>query len=134
MSTINNLVQASKSLINAASSTVSVSAQLVADGAELMNKGIPQAPKCAGAVLGLPFSTAKGYLIQEGATEEEADARAYKYVRQELSVTIEEIGVGSGKLLADLLKEDAADVSDDITKEQLMRKSKAELVEMLAES
>ncbi len=47
----------------------------------------------------------------EGVDEAEAEARAYRFIKQSLSTTIEEVGVGSGKLLADLLKEDDLDAA-----------------------
>ena len=109
MKAVNNIVRASKSILNATTGTVNVCAEMVADGAELVNKSIPQAPRCVGQVLALPFSASKGYLIHNGATELEADTKAYHFLRQDLSVTIEEVGVGSGKLLAQLLEEEDDD-------------------------
>ena len=117
MKAINNLVQASKSLINAGTSSINVGAQLIADGANLMNGSVEEAPKVVGALLTTPFAAAKGFLMEaEGVSADVAEERAYKYLKQELSRTIEEVGVGSGKLLADLLKEDDMDVSK-VTKE-----------------
>lgn len=107
MKTLNNVVTASKNLVHAASSIISVSAQLVSDGTELLNSGITDAPRVAGALMASPFAAAKGYIMEsEGVSEEIAEARAYKYLKQELSRTIEEAGVGSGKLLAQLLEEE----------------------------
>ena len=117
---INNIVKASKNIINAATSTISVGAQMVADGTELLNASVVDTPKVMGALLATPFAAAKGYIMEsEGVSEEIAEARAYHYLNQQLSTTIEEVGVGSGKLLADLLKEDdidAAIVSKKIAK------------------
>ena len=80
---------------------------MIADGSELLNSGITDTPKVMGALLATPFAAAKGYIMEaEGVTAEVAEARAYKYINQELSLTIAEVGVGSGKLLADLLKEE----------------------------
>lgn len=111
MKTINNLVQATKNVVNAASTTISVGAQLVVDGTELLNASVVETPQVMKALLGTPFHAAKGYIMEsEGVSEEIAEIRAYRYVNQELSRTIQEVGVGSGKLLADLLKEDEADV------------------------
>ena len=112
MKTINNLVQATKNVVNAASTTISVGAQLVVDGTELLNASVVETPQVAKALLATPFAATKGFIMEaEGVSEEVAEARAYKYLRQELSHTIQEVGVGSGKLLADLLKEDEADAS-----------------------
>ena len=115
MSAITNVVKATKNTISATINTVGLGAQLLADGTELINASIGQAKPTTKAILALPFSTTKGYLIQEGATEEEADAKAYQFIRQDVAVTIEAVGVGSGKLLSELLKEDEAVVSTDVT-------------------
>ena len=69
---------------------------------------IKAAPSCGMAVALLPFSATKGYLVQEGVAEDVAEQRAYRYVRQELAVTIPPLGEGSGKLLADLMKDEPA--------------------------
>jgi len=110
---LNNIVRASKNVVHSATSIIAVGAQMVADGSELLNSGITDTPKVMGALLGTPFHAAKGYIMEsEGVSEEVAETRAYKYIKQELSRTIEEVGVGSGKLLADLLKEESADVAN----------------------
>ena len=107
MKAINNVVHASKNIINAATSTVSVSAQMVADGTELLNDSVTQTPLVLKALLTAPFAAAKGYIMEsEGVGEAQAEARAYRFIKQSLSVTIEEVGVGSGKLLADLLRDE----------------------------
>ena len=114
---INNLVQASKNVIHAATSTINVGAQLVADGTELLNSSIVETPQVVKALLATPFAATKGYIMEaEGVTEEVAEARAYKYLKQELSHTIEEVGVGSGRLLADILKDDLEDAGVASTK------------------
>jgi len=110
---INNIVRASKNIINAATSTISVGAQMVADGTELLNASVVETPQVMKALLATPFAAAKGYIMEsEGVSGDVAEIRAYRYIKQELSVTIEEVGVGSGKLLADLLKEE--DIDDAI--------------------
>lgn len=115
---INNIVKASKNVVHAATSTISVGAQLIADGTELLNNSIVETPQVAKALLATPFAAAKGYIMEaEGVTAEVAEARAYKYLKQELSHTIEEVGVGSGKLLADILREDLENDGKAITKE-----------------
>jgi hypothetical protein len=113
---IHNVVLASKNIINAATSTISVGAQMVADGTELLNKSVVETPQVCKALLAAPFAAAKGYIMEsEGVTSEVAEDRAYRYIRQELSRTIEEVGVGSGKLLADLLKDELGDDSEAVT-------------------
>jgi len=117
MKAINNLVQASKNVVNAATSTISVGAQMVADGTQLLNNSVVETPQVMKALLSTPFAAAKGYIMEsEGVSSEEAETRAYKYLQQNLSRTIEEVGVGSGKLLADLLKED--DLEDAVSRIQ----------------
>ena len=112
MKAINNLVQATKNTVNATAQTLSVSTQLVADGTGLINKSVGATPLVIKAILLTPFAAAKGYIMEaEGVDAPEAEARAYKYVQQELARTIEEVGVGSGKLLADLLKEEDLEVA-----------------------
>jgi hypothetical protein len=117
MNSINNVVKASKNIIHAATSTINVGAKMVADGTELLNASIVETPQVCKALLASPFAAAKGYIMEsEGVSEEIAEARAYRYIKQELSRTIEEVGVGSGKLLADMLKEDVADDSEAVKK------------------
>ena len=85
---------------------------MVADGTELLNKGVVETPQVMKALLASPFAAAKGYIMEsEGVSSDVAEERAYRFVKQELSRTIEEVGVGSGKLLADLLKEDDIEVA-----------------------
>jgi len=107
---INNVVQAVKNCTHAATSTISVGAKMVADGTELLNHSVVETPQVMKALLSSPFAAAKGYIMEsEQVTAEVAEARAYRYVRQELSRTITEVSEGSGRLLVDLLKEDDAD-------------------------
>jgi len=83
---------------------------MVADGTELLNAGVVETPQVMKALLSAPFAAAKGYIIEsEGVSADVAEARAYRFVRQELSRTITEVGEGSGKLLAELLAEDNLD-------------------------
>lgn len=109
-SSILNVVQAVKNVTRAATSTISVGAQMVADGTELLNAGVVETPQVMRALLSAPFAAAKGYIMEsEQVTADVAEARAYRFVRQELSRTITEVGEGSGKLLAELLAEDNLD-------------------------
>ena len=131
---VNNLVQASKHLINAASSTINVGCQVINDGSKLINSGVQDTPAVCKALFESPCAAAKGYIMEaEGVSAEEAEARAYKYVRQELSRTITEAGEGSGKLLAALLKDDL--VEGDVSVEDLAKQhTKAELAKMLKDA
>lgn len=85
---------------------------VVADATEYTNKSVGAAPDVVRALLSIPFAAAKGYIMEaEGVSEEEATVRAYRYVEQPVSRTIEDIGTGSGKLLAELLADDEEDDS-----------------------
>ena len=109
---LNNVVRAVKNITHAATSTISVGAQMVADGTELLNNSVVETPAVMKALLASPCAAAKGYIMEaEGVSADVAEARAYKYVRQELSRTITDLGEGSGKLLADLLAEDDDDAA-----------------------
>lgn len=113
---INNVVHASKNIINTAGSTIEVASDVVVDASELLNSTVKDAPAVVRALLCVPFAAAKGYIMEtEGVSAEVAEERAYKYARQNLSRTIEEAGEGTGKLLAELLKDDLgeADKADE---------------------
>ncbi len=126
---IHNVVLAVKNITRAATSTISVGAQMVADGTELLNNSVVETPQVMKALLSAPFAAAKGYIMEsEQVSPEEAEARAYRFIRQELSRTITEVGEGSGKLIADLLKEEdleaaitrrPAEIVEEITLEPL---------------
>ena len=110
MKAITNVVKATKNVLNAAGNTIEVSSQLIADGTDVLNTSVSSTPAVLKALLTAPFAAAKGYIMEsEQVSELEAEARAYKFIRQELSRTIEEVGVGSGKLLAELIAEDDQD-------------------------
>jgi hypothetical protein len=105
-----------KSIVsNSVTAPVALSAtalKLAADGTGLIDSGARATPAVLKAILSLPFATAKGYIMEaEGVTDEVAELRAYHYIKQDLATTIEEVGVGSGKLLAELLKEDDLEVA-----------------------
>jgi len=118
---ISNVVQASKNIVNAATSTISVGAQMVADGTELLSKSVVETPQVLKALLATPFAAAKGYIMEsEGVSSDVAEERAYRFVRQELSRTITDVGVGSGKLLADLLKEDDLDAGIATARDEIV--------------
>ena len=115
---INNVVKASKNIINAATSTIEVGCQVIADSTELLNKGVGDTPAVVRALLTAPCAAAKGYIMEaEGCSADVAEARAYRYVNQELSRTIAEAGEGTGKLLADLLKDEELEERKEDSKE-----------------
>jgi len=108
MSAIKDTVKASKDLVAASISIVGVTAEVAAMGAGLLKDSISEVVPCAKALATSPLAATEGYLVQEGMDTAEAHAKAYRYVNQPLSVTITEVGVGSGKLLSDLLKDEEA--------------------------
>lgn len=119
MNALNNVVQAVKNVINTVGNSIEVSSTLIADGTGVINKTVSSTPVVLQALLTAPFAAAKGYIMEsEGVSEDEAEQRAYRFIRQNLSVTITEAGVGSGKLLADLLKEEDLDVAVDNSKDE----------------
>ncbi len=109
MNAIQNVVQATKNTLNATINSVGLVAAGAAKGTEKLNDGIGQAWPCLVAVVSLPFSATEGYLVQEGMEPELAKAQAYRFVNQPLSVTIEQAGIGTGKLFSNLIKEDTTD-------------------------
>lgn len=110
MSNLNNIKKSIVNTFSAATAVVSVSTELLADTSLYISKSIAAAPGVAKELAKTPFSAGKGYLMEsEGISAEEAEARAFKYINQEVRVTIREGGEGAGKLLADLFKEESSD-------------------------
>ena len=107
MSNLNNIKKSIGHTFTAATTVVSVSTELLADTTLYISSGVGSTPAVLKELAKTPFSAGKGYLMEsEGITAEAAEARAFKYVNQEVSVTIREGGEGAGKLLADLFKEE----------------------------
>jgi hypothetical protein len=107
MSNLNNIKKSITNTISAATSVVSVSTELMADTSLYISKSIGATPTVLKELAKTPFSAGKGYLMEsEGISAEDAEKRAFKYINQEVSVTIREGGEGAGKLLADLFKEE----------------------------
>ncbi len=91
--------------MSAAATTIEVTA----DAVGYAESAVKSTPAVVKALVQAPFAAAKGYLMEaEGLSAEEAEKRAYKYARQDLSRTIAEAAEGSGKLLAELMKEEEA--------------------------
>ena len=107
MSNLNNIKKSIGNTFTAATAVVSVSTELLADTTLYISSGVGATPAVLKELAKSPFSAGKGYLMEsEGITAEEAEARAFKYVNQEVSVTIREGGEGAGKLLSNLFKEE----------------------------
>lgn len=101
---VRNIVSKSVSVPLSAGATT---LEVTADALGYVESGVKSTPAVVKSLLQLPFAAAKGYIMEsEGVSSKEAEERAYRYARQELSRTIEEAGEASGKLLAELMKED----------------------------
>lgn len=108
---IKNVVTATANIINTATSTINVGAQLVADGSAMLNTAVLHSPDVMRALLQAPFAAAKGYIMEnEGVSEEIAEARAYRFIKQDLARTITDGSTGAGKLLVSLFDDEEADV------------------------
>ena len=77
-----------------------------AKAAPLVLSGVANLPETAVALVQVPMAATKGYLVQEGVAEEEAQARAYRFVNQSLAVTITEGAEGCGALCSSLFDEE----------------------------
>ena len=104
---VNNLVSSTKSIFNAASKTLVVTTDVVAKGSALLNSSIEHGPAIVGATLRTPFNAAEGYLVADGVEAQEAHERAYRFITQDVSVTIDQAGVALGSGLHSLLTEEA---------------------------
>lgn len=85
---------------------------LVADTMGVANAAIGATPKVAKSLVKSPFDAGVGFIMEnEGVAEDVAKKRAYKYVDQDVTITIEETGKAAGKAIALLWKDDP--VKDD---------------------
>jgi len=104
---IKNITKALGNTITAATGVVSVSTELVADTSGLLANSIGATPAVLKALLSTPFSAAKGYLMEaENMSEEQATKAAFKYLQQDMAVTIDKGGESVGKLIASLFEDD----------------------------
>ncbi len=106
----NNVRNITKSIGNTASAvtgTVATATELLADTTGLLSTSVAATPAVLKALLTTPFAAAKGYLMEaEGMSAAEAEAAAYKYIKQDVALTIQEAGEGAGKLAAALFEDD----------------------------
>ncbi len=94
---IRNIKKGTSELFNLATSTFSWSVGAVAS-----------TPGALVEVVQLPFSASVGYLMESnGLSEEEATAVAYRVVNAPIRESIKKVGQGSGKLIAQLMEDDA---------------------------
>ena len=123
MSNIKNIKRSVVNTVSAATAVVSVSTEVVADTSQYISEGIGATPAVLKALLVTPFSAAKGYIMEsEGVSEEVATERAFKYLEQDVAVTIEETGTSLGKLTAQLF-DDLEDDDDTANTKAAVNKS-----------
>ena len=92
--------------MSAATGAVATTTELLADSTELLSHGVQATPAVLKALLTVPFAAAKGYLMEaEGMNAEEAELAAYRYIKQDVALTITEASEGAGKLVADMFSE-----------------------------
>ncbi len=120
----NNIKNITKSVSNTASAAtgvVALAADLLIDGTDLVSNGVHATPAVLKALLSAPFAAAKGYLMEaEGMSADEAELAAYRYIKQDVSLTITEVSEGAGKLVAGLFDEYDEDDNnvDSVKKEE----------------
>lgn len=118
MSNVKNIKKSIGNTFSAATAVVSVSTEVVADASGFVSSSIGSTPAVLKALLQAPFSAAKGYLMEaEDMTEEEAELAAFKYINQEVAVTVKQGGEASGKLIAQLFAEEVDDADDSAKKQ-----------------
>lgn len=100
--------------IGAAGTLAAVTAGVAATLAGQLPKAVTATPDIAGALLTSPFDAGEGYLIQEGVEASEAHERAYKLLDQPVHVSIRAGSVGAGKLLSEMLQDEAAPEVDNV--------------------
>jgi len=110
---IRNIKKSISNTLTAVTSVVAVSTEVIADTSGLIAGSIGAAPGVVKAVLATPFSATQGYLMEsQGVSEELAHKAAYHILEQDMSVTVEQAGVGVGKLIAMLLEDDEDDANN----------------------
>lgn len=109
----NNIKNITKSVSNttsAATGAVATATELLADGTELMSTSVKATPAVLKALLTSPFAAAKGYLMEaEGMSAEDAELAAYRYIKQDVALTITEASEGAGKVVAALFDDEDSD-------------------------
>lgn len=117
----NNVKNIKKSLgntVSAATSVVSVSTEVVADASGLISSSIEVAPAVLKALLLLPFSVAKGYLMKaKGLSDEDAEAVVFHYLKQDVVTTIKQGGEASGRLIANIFEQEVEEATDAAKKQ-----------------
>ena len=118
MSNIKNIKKSISNTFGAVTQVVSVSTELLADTSLFISNSIGATPNVLKSMTQTPFTAARGYIMEsEGISKEDAHKRAFKYIDQDVATTIVELSEGSGKLLADLFKEEADPITTSEKKE-----------------
>ena len=99
-----NLKRTVSNLGGALAAILEVSSELVADASTLSVTAIKQIKPVGKELLQSPLSARKGYLVEQGMDEEEAQAKAFAILEGSLSSAIKSGSEKSGALLASLLE------------------------------
>ena len=106
-STATNIKTIAKGAVNVPLEVGAAAVQVTADSVDVATSGVRATPGVIKAILRAPFEAASGYIQEaEGVTRDEAQERAFRYLKQDLAQTIDEGAEASGKLLAEFLKDD----------------------------
>jgi len=99
-----NLKSTISNLLEAASSVLEVSSELVVDASSLTVTAVQQVRPVTKELLQAPLSAHKGYLVEQGVSEEEAEARAFAVLDRDLASAVRSGAEGTGAALASLLE------------------------------
>ena len=124
----NVLKNLKKIVVNTVSATVelaSVTVEVAADSTDVLSQGVRATPSVVKSVMTLPMDASEGYMVANGATQEEAHEQAYKLLNQPVATTITNTSQLLGAGLAALMEEDEDALE---TTEDLMKLTKKELI------
>ena len=104
---VNNVTKSVSNIAKATTGALATTTEVLADSTGVLSSSIESTPAVLKALLTVPFNAAKGYLMEaEGLTKEEAELVAYKYIKQDISVTINESAESLGKIAASMYADD----------------------------
>ena len=99
-----NLKKTFNNLMGAMSATLEVSSELIADGTGLAVSAVRQIKPVGKELLQSPLSAHKGYLVEQGVSEDEAQARAFGVLDKSMSDAIKSGSEAAGAMVASLLE------------------------------
>ena len=99
-----NLKKTVSNLMGVIGSTLEVSSELVSDASGLAITAIKQIKPVTKEVIQSPLSAAKGYMMEQGVSEEEAQERAFACLEEDLASAIRKGAEYAGELSASLLE------------------------------